>query len=721
MQAGRTAGRGRIGAALAALALALALSAPLPARAQSSPASLVADRVVIDGRGRLVASGAVEVWHGSVRLTARQVIYDQAAGTLSVEGPLTLSDGPERIVVADAADLSSDLRAGLMTSARMVLHQQLQLTANRIERRDGLVTQLDAVIASSCQVCASDPTPLWEIRAARVTHDQAASTLRFDQAQFRLRGVPVVAVPHLTLPDGSVDRLRGLLVPQVQVSSDLGARVSVPYFIPFGDDRDLTLTPQITDRGGLSLGFRWRQVFARGGIELGGQISRDRILPGQLRGYGYVRALFALGGGWRLTADAIAPSDRPYLETYGVTDASRLASHVTVERVRRDEWARARVMAFRSLRPLDDNDVLPNRVVQGDWERRWGSLPIGGELTLAARLHAHARTSTLDGVAGRDVARGMLRARWQRREVLAGGVLATVALQGRIDNVRIADDLAYPDPVTRSALEGMIEFRWPLARVDAGGGQQLLEPVVQLIGARRRLGALPNDDHLMPELDEGSLFAPIRHTGLDAPDDGTRANAGLRWMRYAPEGWSVETAVGRVWRREALAGFAPGHRQPLGSTESDWLLAGRLASAGGLSVGLRVLINDARDISRGEASLTWDRGAGAAITSRYLYVSANTAESRPNPLNEWTLDLTHRFASGWSGRVGWDYDIGTGEWGAARTGLEFRNECLAVDLSLSRRFATSTNLTASTRFGLRVELLGLTGRSIGPQGRSCRA
>ena len=709
------------GRRIGALALAALLAWAPPAAAQTRPATLVADRVVVDAQGRLVATGAVEVWQGSVRLTATRVVFDEAAGTLQVEGPLVLSDGPDRVVVADQADLSADLRNGLMTSARIVLHQQLQLAAGRIARQDGNLTQLDSVIASTCQVCAADPVPLWEIRAARVTHDQAAHTLRLEQAQFRLRGVPVAAVPRMTLPDGTVDRLRGFLAPRLQVSSDLGWRLSAPYFIPFGPDRDLTLTPQITNRGGVGLGFRWRQTFAAGGLEVGGQINRDRILPGDLRGYGYVRGLFALGAGFRLTFDATASSDRAYLETYGITDASRLASHVTVERVRRDEWIRGRALAFRSLRLADDNDRLPNRVIQGDWERRWGNLPIGGELTLAGRLHGHARAASLPGDDGRDIARAMIRARWQRQAVLAGGLVATLAFQGRADRVRIADDPAFAQPVTRTALEGMVELRWPLARVDGGGGHQLLEPVVQLIGARQRLPALPNDDFTMPELDEGNLFAPIRHRGLDAPDDGSRINAGLRWMRHAPQGWSVETLVGRVWRRQALAGFAATHRQPLGDTRSDWLVAGRLATGDGLALGLRVLIDDARDVSRGEASVTWAGGAAGAFTSRYLYVAANAAEARPNPLNEWTLDYTHRFASGWAGRVGWDYDIGTGEWGAARTGLEFRNECLAVDLSLSRRFATSTNVTASTRFGLRVELLGLTGRSTGPQGRACRA
>lgn len=713
-----------LGSVLAVL-LASSLILGQPAAAQTplrpNAATLIADQVRLDPQGRLVATGAVEVWHGSTRLTASRIAYDQRTGALEIEGPLALHEGPDRMILADAAQLSPDLRSGLLESARIVLHQQLQLSANRIERQEGRGMRMEAVLASTCEVCASNPTPLWEIRAARVTHDETARTLAFEQAQFRLRGVPVAQFPRLTLPDGSVDRARGLLRPEIRVSSELGARLALPVFLPFGPDRDLTLTPQLSTRGMIALGWRWRQAVARGGYEFGGQVSRDRIQPGEWRGYAYARALLALGGGFRLEIDAIAPSDRSYLETYGITDAGRLRSHMTVERIRRDQAIRARALVFQSLRPLDVNAQLPNRVLQAEWEQRYGHLPIGGELTLAGRLHAHQRPSRLDGDQGRDMARAMLYARWQRREVLAGGILATLALQGRVERVRIHDDLAFPDPVSRSALEGMVEFRWPWAAVDRSGGQQLIEPVVQLIGARRDGVVLPNDDHLLPELDAGNLFAPIRHSGFDAPDDGARANLGLRWMRHDPAGWSVEALVGRVHRREGLAGFAPGHRQPLGDLRSDWLLAGRLQLPEGMALGLRLLIDDAQTVSRGEASVTWGNDATTSLVSRYLYVAANTAEDRPRPLNEWSLDLGRTFANGWRGRIGWDYDIGTGEWAAARSSLEFRNECLAVDVSLSRRFASSTNLTASTNFGLRVELLGLSGRSPGGAARACRA
>ncbi|MBC7158099.1 MAG: LPS-assembly protein LptD, partial [Rhodobacteraceae bacterium] len=153
-------------ALLVALAIVLA---PAAARAQDY-ATLIADLVRVEGSSRLVAEGNVEVLHRGNRLQAAQVIYDRDADLLSIVGPIVLSDARGTVILADAAELSPDLRDGLLTSARMVLEQQLQLAANSIARASGRFTTLSRVVASSCQVCAANPVPLWEIRARRVVH-----------------------------------------------------------------------------------------------------------------------------------------------------------------------------------------------------------------------------------------------------------------------------------------------------------------------------------------------------------------------------------------------------------------------------------------------------------------------------------------------------------------------------------------------------------------------
>ena len=95
-------------------------------------AHLIADRIEILPNGTLRASGSVTVWHGEVQITARDITYASGEGQLSLTGPIKLQDGNGTVILADQADLSPDLSAGIITSARIILSRQVQIAAAQI-------------------------------------------------------------------------------------------------------------------------------------------------------------------------------------------------------------------------------------------------------------------------------------------------------------------------------------------------------------------------------------------------------------------------------------------------------------------------------------------------------------------------------------------------------------------------------------------------------------
>merc|ERR1712034_213433 len=142
--------------------------------------------------------------------------------------------------------MEEGLRNGLLSGARMVMDDQLQLAAVEAQRVGGRYTQLSRVAVTSCQVCGRNETPLWQIRADRVIHDQDARQLYFEGAQLRVLDVPILWVPQLRLPDPTLERARGFLTPTLRSTSLLGTGLRLPYFIPIGDHQDLTLTPYLS-------------------------------------------------------------------------------------------------------------------------------------------------------------------------------------------------------------------------------------------------------------------------------------------------------------------------------------------------------------------------------------------------------------------------------------------------------------------------------------------
>ncbi len=710
--------------AAAALALALSLAWPAPGLAQDA-ATLVADRVFINGDNTLVAEGTVEVLYKGARLRARRIVYDQSTDRLSIEGPIALTEGTGTTMVADSALLSSDLREGVLQSARVVLNDQLQIAANELARVSGRYTRMTKVVASSCQVCASNPRPLWEIRARRVLHDQEARQLYFDNAQFRIGGVPVFYIPRLRMPDPTLDRSTGFLVPAIRSTSALGVGLKLPYFITLGDSRDVTLTPYVSTKGGRSLAARYRQAFATGEIEFNGSFAQDRIRPDGTRGYLFGTGAFLLPRDFKLTFDVELVSDPAYLLDYGISDDDRLRTGFQIERTRRNETFFASLGNYRSIRAGEDNAVLPTLVGDLTFHRRFRPEILGGQGGFTLQTHSHRRASDVDvdangdGVTdGRDVARATARADWRRNWISDGGLAVSGLLAVTADVYAIGQDAAYPGTVTRITPVTAVELRWPWMRSGGpGGASQVIEPIVQLVWAPERRTSVPNEDSLLVELDEGNLFSLSRFPGADAIERGFRANVGVNWTRYDPAGWSIGITAGRVLRAQDLGQFSTG--SGLAGKMSDWIVATQIARADGVSLTNRALFDDGFEFTKNELRLAYtdqrlDLGAS------YIWMVADPVESRPDPTSEVAFDAGWQITDGWRGLAEGRYDFTAERATRAGLGLGYRNECVAVDLSLSRRFTSSTSVQPTTAFDLSVVLNGFgTGRDGRSYRRAC--
>ncbi|MDN3712153.1 hypothetical protein QWZ10_10795 [Paracoccus cavernae] len=335
-----------------------------PAPGEGRAATILADNLSLDAGRSVVASGGVVVWYQGARLVASEVIYNGETGAMRIIGPIHLTQPArtgtenETILVAEAADLDPNMQDGILRGARLILARELQMAAKQVRRSDeGRFTTLDQVVASSCQICSSNPTPLWEIRARHITHDALKRTLHFDQPQFRAFGYPVGALPALTAPDPTVERMTGFLRPLVRTTSQLGFGMKFPYFVTLGDHADVTVTPYLSANRTSTLELRYRQAFTNGAMELNGALSRDDIDPGTTRGYFFGAAQFQLPRGYRLGVQIQTATDRSYLLDYDITDADRLWSGIMLDRVMRDRLVFARIGNYESLRSDEINST----------------------------------------------------------------------------------------------------------------------------------------------------------------------------------------------------------------------------------------------------------------------------------------------------------------------------------------------------------------------------
>ncbi len=722
---------GRVLKVAAALGLIFATLGGSAARAQpaglefdrDAPVALVADRVSYDDRaGTVTAEGNVEVFHGDRNLTASRIVYDSRTGRITAEGPIVLRDPEGATVLADAAAIDADLRAGVVQGARAVIGDgAATLAAVEGQRVDGRYTAFSKAVYSSCEVCPEAPTPLWRIRARRVIHDELERVVHYEDAVFDVMGAAVLWLPYFSLPDPTVTRRSGFLTPTVLQSTTYGYAARIPYFVAIDPSRDATITAFPTSRDGLILEGEYRQAFDFGEMTFSASGGALDTAPGggtRWRGaiFGEGRfdaAEFGAPEGTVAGFDLAFASDDGYLRRYDFTRDDRLESEIFVENWGARDYFSAFGAHVQSLREDEPQDEIP-LALPGFDARRVLDAPGGfGEIGLTAGGVLLTRQS------GRDVARLSLGADWREDAVLDNGAVAAGFAAVRGDAYHVADDPDFEDDfVARLAPFAGVEIGYPLI-AHSGDTAHLLQPRVQLVVAPNDVNSedIPNEDSLIVEFDETNLFDPNRFPGYDRVESGTRLNLGVRYTRIADDPVTLDASLGQVFRLSEEGAFSDG--SGLAETASDTVASLTFGYAPYLMVSNRIRVDDEFTANRAETR-GWVSLGPARLQGGYVYLAKDATAGADDDRAELELAAEIDLTPNWRLSGATRRDLEADATVEAGLSLRYLNECASVELFASRDFTETADAPASTDFGVRVSLFGLADGG-GPRSGVCGA
>ncbi len=692
------------------------LVASAPVQAQTGGyASLTADRIVYTSGYRVLrASGNVVIIFGNSRLEASALTYDEKNDLITAEGPIRLTDGDNLTIIASFAELSGDMKTGILKSARMVLNQQLQLSAVEISRSEGRYNQLHKAAASTCTVSVAHPTPFWQVRARRIVHDEERQLLFFEHAQLRIGNVPVAYVPRLRVPDPSVRRATGFLVPGFNQSSSLGYGVNAPYFIALGDYADVTLIPFIYSTGTATLGFDFRKRFHNGSLNVKGAISNDTVAATPVRGYLFADANFSFQNGIVADIGLQFTSDESFLSDHSISKTTRLDSHIRLSRTRRTSYIWAEVQGFHSLSTTIASDEIPFLLGEAGMMRRWVPGALGGQMGFEVSANSYTRTSVTD-IVGRDTLRVSSVADWRRQWISGSGLVFATMAELHADYYRSVQDSTFPAPISRAVPIAAAEFRLPLMR-ESANATEVIEPRVQLVWSSPTSATVPDEDSSQVEFEATDLFALNHFAGIDQIERGLRANIGVSYTRKSESGWNVDAVIGKVVRAADYGQFTPA--SGLDGSQSSYVLAGQVILPSRFLLLQRMVFNTGLAVSKNETKLAYINRKFDVATS-YLWLASGAA-GNVTAHSEWTFDGGVNFGGNWRTAASWRYDLIADAASEAGVALTYRNDCIKVDLSLSRTFAASSNVGASTNLGLQVSLEGFGSRAgTDSYGRKC--
>jgi LPS-assembly protein len=372
---------------------------------------------------RISAVGSVQIYYNGSTLEADKVTYDQKTKRLKAEGNVRLVEADGKIIYGEILDLDDQFRDGFVDSLRLETPDKTRFAAPLTERSGGNYTVFQSGVYTACEPCKDAPRkpPKWQVKAVRIIHDELEKMLYFENARLEVLGIPLLWVPYFSVPDPTVKRKTGWLMPTASYSKNYGVGLSAPYYWALAPNYDFTVTPTITSQQGPLLEGQWRQRFDNGGFAIHGAgiVQADPHLLTEVHGPGYpgdrrlrgevdTAGQFSLNDKWVWGWDALLLSDKMLFQDYkinsywqhfadpkyfgnGISDGGTSQLYFIGRGDR--SYFDARVMYFYGLSLADNQGQLPIVAPVIDYARVFAQPVLGGELSLKANITSLSRQS----------------------------------------------------------------------------------------------------------------------------------------------------------------------------------------------------------------------------------------------------------------------------------------------------------------------------------------
>ena len=566
------------------------------------------------------AVGSVQLYYDGSTVEADKVIYDQKTKRLRAEGNVRMTDESGRITYANLIDLSDGYRDGFVDSLRVDTADNTRMAATRADRSDGRFTVFQNGVYTACAACKENPKkpPLWQVKGARIIHDQGEKMLYFEDARLEFLGTPIAYFPYFSTPDPTVKRKSGFLMPSITTNSaSYGVGFEVPYYFALAPDYDFTLTPRITTEQGVLLQGQFRQRLKDGSYSIAAY-GINQTNPGKFptsegnrdfRGAMETHGQFAINDKWTWGWDGVLLTDRyffldyslaSYRDPYGafLTTPSEATSQLYLTGVGNRSYFDARTYYWQGfsaldvqsqipwVRPvIDYSNVLNYPVLGGEvsYRTNFTSLQRGQAAFAATNITARnnslclptsadpaARTPQnclLSGVPG-DVTRLSAEVTWRRSFTDPIGQIWTpfASLRGDLISANIKNDPGVSNYLTTgdySVARFMptlgLEYRYPWINTQPWG-TTTIEPIAQVILRPNEsfAGRLPNEDAQSLTFDDSNLFSVDKFSGWDRVEGGGRANVGVQATTQFDRGGFISGLFGQSYHLFGLNSYSVG-------------------------------------------------------------------------------------------------------------------------------------------------------------------
>ena len=720
---------------------------PIRAAADDAKLLLRANELVYNQDAQQVtATGGVQMYYNRYRMVAQRVQYDQRTGRVMASGNIELIEPGGNRIYADELDVTDSFSEGFLNALRVETTDNTRLAAESAERLPGDLMVLNNTVYTACLPCTRTPgkAPLWQVKAERVIRNGQTHTIRLENAQFELFGMPIGRLPFaIEVPDETVERKSGLLFPQFSASDNLGFGVTVPYYHVFSPSMDATISPTLYTSQGLLLQGEVRNRFDNGehtfrfaGIQQRNPGTFDSGSSDRAADNRFMAASkgeFHINPRWTFGWDVMVQSDNNFSRTYNLTDVDdeTFTNDVYLTGLGTRNYFDLHGYYFNVQDNAFENTLEKQQAIvypSLDYSYYAPEPILGGEFSITANITNLSRreddwyhegtTDRFPGLEG-SYSRFTTEAEWKRTFNTFDGLLLTPLLAARADGIRTTSsgtpgtylgDLEPEGGNGRYMVTAGLEARYPIL-LTAGNSSHIIEPIAQIYARpdEQMAGGLPNEDAQSFVFDATSLFERDKFSGFDRVEGGTRANVGIRYTGSFANGIGVRGIFGQSYQIAGQNSFATqdlvqaGANSGLESDVSDYVAMAAVDLPQGFSIAANTRFDEKTfAVKRTDASFgyTTPRIAGTLV---YTQVDPQPEYGSEDATEVLKQTMRFRINENWAiaGTATWDLD--DKEVIRRGIGISYADECTIFTLAYTDKPSdtAANDWTVSARLSFR--------------------
>jgi LPS-assembly protein len=683
---------------------------------------LEADELIYDNDAQLISAvGNIRIDYDGNQLVARKVTYNQRTGRLTAEGNVEIVQPDGTRTYADKIDITDDFKDGFVNALRVETTDNTRFAAESAERVRGEVTTFNSGIYTACEPCKDNPDkpPLWQVKSKRIIWNAKEKTIKFRNARLEFFGLPLAFLPYLEVPDHTVKRKTGFLMPGFSYNSRLGFGVKVPYYIALAPSYDLTLNGTGYTNQGFLGEAEWRQRFDSGqyNLKIAGihQMKPEAFDPltedreNENRGMIGTKGKFQINPRWEYGWNILAQTDKNFSYTYKIEGFSDYVqkNEIYLTGLAGTNYFDLRGMKFNLQESVSYQyqDALQPWVLPSfDYSWTAPEPVLGGELNYDSNARGILRYgrdfSEIEDSAGiviGDTTPGLQGSswrmtnelEWKRTFIAPGGLAVTPILAARTDSNFIDIDGLTRSNAFRATGTAGLDVRWPIL-FSTTSSTHVLEPVAQIFvrNNERLIGELPNEDAQSFVFDASNLFERDKFSGYDRVEGGIRANLGLRYSGTFENGWGAHALFGQSYHLGGLNSFAAtndfvnvGRESGLETSVSDYVAMVGINDNAGFNLAARGRFDEKTfEIRRGEIEASLSRPLGS-ITGRYTYIQSQPLYGFTEDRQEVSATASLKLGENWSVFGSATYDIVSKTLVKDSIGFAYDDECFTYSLT----------------------------------------